>query len=132
MAWRGGVLLVGDLAALTAFSLIGRGSHGLTLSTADVARTGLPFAAAWLAVNLVTGGFRNRTHAPAPGTAALEVVQRYLAAGPLALVGRSFWLDRPVVASFAAVALSTSLALLVIWRAAYAWWCAHRRPDAVR
>ncbi|HEX6988305.1 MAG TPA: DUF3054 domain-containing protein [Bacillota bacterium] len=132
MAWRGGVLLVGDLAALTIFTLIGRGSHGLTLSPADVARTGLPFAAPWLAVNLVTGGFRSRTHAPAPGTAALQVIQRYLAAGPLALVGRWLWLGRPVVPSFAAVALSTSLALLVLWRVAYAWWCARRRPDAVR
>lgn len=132
MAWRGGILLAGDLVALTIFSLLGRGSHGMTLGLPEIVRTGLPFAAAWLVVGAVTGGFRSRTEPPAPGTAALQVLQRYIVAGPLALIGRSLWLGRPIVPSFAAVALSTSLLLLVAWRAVYAWWCSRSRPDGTR
>lgn len=132
MAWRGGILLAGDLVALTIFSLLGRGSHGMTLGLADIARTGVPFITAWLAVNLLTGGFRSRPQPPSPGAAALQVLQRYAVAGPLALVGRSLWLDRPIVPSFAAVALSTSLLMLAGWRVLYAWWCARSRPDQAR
>jgi len=138
VAWRGTVLIIGDLIVLTLFSMLGRGSHGLTLGVVDIARTGLPFAAAWLVVNLVSGGFRSRPEPPSPGATALQVIARYAVAGPLALVGRSLWLDRPIPASFAAVALSTSLTLLVAWRVLLAWWCTRaatggaRRPEGVR
>jgi hypothetical protein len=122
------LLIVGDAAVLLAFSALGRASHSLRGATPllSVLLTAAPFAVAWAIVAPLAFVFGR-------GTQALTSLVRWLlhtgltwvVAGPLGLVLRSLWLERPIVPTFAAVTMATVMAMLLIWRGLY--WLLYRR-----
>lgn len=127
--WELTVLALGDLLALVAFAAIGRSSHDLlqgqdalrgTLNTAAI------FMLAWLLVGMALGMYRGTALYP-----LRRVIWRTLLAGliagPLAVLARALWLQRPVIWVFMLVATAASTLALLVWRVLWSrvrrqWW----------
>jgi hypothetical protein len=77
-----------------------------------------PFAIAWFAVAPWLGAYRFCTRTPIRRV-FLRVLLVWLLCGALAILLRSWWYERPIVPSFAAVALGFQAVLLVGWRIAF-------------
>lgn len=117
------LLVAGDVATFVLFAVIGRASHseaaGLS-AIVEVAKTAAPFALGWFVVAPWLGAF-----SPAVATEPRQIVGRvalaWLLALPLGLVGRALLIGRGSPLSFAVVTFLVALAMLLIWRVAYAW-----------
>lgn len=111
---RTAVLIVGDIAALYLFALIGRRSHGLAgeQTWLMAAQTALPFAIAWLGVSPWFGMFEP--------TDWRNLAQRMLISWPLALLAgmvlRTLVTGSPLQVTFILVALLAGGGLLATWR----------------
>jgi hypothetical protein len=99
----------GDVAVLVAFGLIGLASHERELTLVAFARAVLPFPVAWLVVGAAAGVLRMRVPL---GRLAIA----WLAAGLLALVGRSIVFDRELFTAFFVIALVGNGLFLIGWR----------------
>jgi hypothetical protein len=112
------ILAIGDLVVFLAFPVLGASTHDGALSVDTLLRTTLPFAIAWAVVAPLMGAY-----APRVTNSLRRVVPRTLMAwaiaGPLALLGRIWLLDRPFELSFILVVLGVVGLLLVVWRAIY-------------
>jgi hypothetical protein len=129
---RVAALAAGDTAALVVFALLGRNSHGLATGFAAVvetARTAAPFVLGWLAVAPWLGAFtRATTRGALPMLRATA-----LAWVPALLVGallRAAAIGRFSPPSFYVVTFLVGLALLAVWRAAFAWVEGRRSADS--
>ncbi len=127
--WRPFVVLaLGDMAAFLLFALLGVAGHeeGVTLPT--VLKAAAPFAIAWLVLAPVFGAFRRGT-VRSPPQALWRVPLIWLPIDGAALLLRGWWLDRPIVASFAVVTLVVAGLMLTSWRVGYAVFASRRaRP----
>ncbi len=117
-------LIAGDLLALLAFALIGLASHEHEVTATAVARTFLPFAAAWLVIGGVSGMFRSTDDGRPPLGGRFFIA--YLAAGAIALIARSIIFDRALFNAFFVIALVGNGLFLFGWRAGYSWWLGRR------
>jgi hypothetical protein len=108
-------LMVGDLVALLAFSVLGLASHERELTVAAFARTYLPFAVCWLLVASVLGGFQPMADGrPVSGAGILAL---WVPAGVLGLFLRSMVFDQTLFTAFFAIALVGNALFLFGWRA---------------
>jgi len=127
------VLIAGDVAALIAFAVMGRGSHGVATGLAAVGemlRTAAPFIIGWLAVAPWLGAFRpaaTRGLAPMLRTTAIAWLPALLAGALL----RALLLGRFSPWSFYVVTFIVGLLLLGGWRAVFAWLEARRQHEAM-
>jgi hypothetical protein len=125
---RAVLLLVGDIAVLTAFTVTGRRSHdeaaGLT-AFREVAVTAAPFVIGWLVAAAPLGALRRTATETLPAMLA-RTTAAWLAAFPLAAVIRALILGRFSPWTFYAVAFTVALLMLLLWRAAFAVFEARR------
>lgn len=123
------LLAAGDFVVFLIFAAAGRASHDVaspgvpllgTLSTAA------PFALAWFGVAPFLGALTPaRLLQPRP--AMVRTVATWLVAGPLGLILRSVWLQRPIPPTFAAIVMAGHLILLLFWRLGYVWFLNRER-----
>ena len=111
-------LVVGDAAVISLFVLLGLSSHE-GISLAGWARNAVPLTAAWLVIGGALGVFR-----PEVASSLTSTLQRTALAWPIAavvgLVARYLVLGHGLAASFVVVTLLTNLAMLLVWRTAFA------------
>lgn len=103
------ILIVGDLAAMLVFALIGIASHQRDISLTIFARSFLPFVVTWLTLGGVLGAFRHER----PSWRLLAI---YLVCGVAALVARSLVFDRTLFNAFFVIALAGNGLMLFVWR----------------
>lgn len=115
------MLLLGDLAALTAFGLLGLASHEKSLSLETVARSLLIFLISWLIVGGAAGVFVRRTPED-----WVRLATAWLVAGTAALSARALVFDRSLLSAFFVVALAGNGLFLFAWRWAYQTLAARR------
>jgi hypothetical protein len=108
-------LMLGDLLALLAFSLVGLLSHEREPTVAAFARTYLPFAVCWLLVASVLGGFQ--PVADGRPVRGMGILALWLPAGVLGLFLRSMVFDRTLFTAFFVIALIGNGLFLFGWRA---------------
>lgn len=112
------LLVSGDIIAFIVFATLGRGSHGEATGLSapiETLGTAAPFIAGWLLVAPwlgVYGAAARRSPAAMAGRTALA----WLLAWPVALGLRALFEQRGIPLSFAIVAGSVNLILLVGWR----------------
>jgi hypothetical protein len=105
----------GDVAALVAFSAIGRVQHGEALS-AETLATALPFVIGWLSTAPFVGGY-----GPADvGAAALAAAKCWAAGVPLGLVLRGLSKGYIPPTPFIVVSFVATAVIMIGWRAALA------------
>jgi len=112
--------VAGDAVVLLAVTVAGFASHASIDAVPRVALTWGTAVAAWAWVAPWFGVF-------APGTLteprrAWRVAWAWSAAAPLAVFLRAVALDRDVSWVFVTVTVFVNGLVLVLWRAAYAWW----------
>lgn len=110
-------LVLGDVAALVAFGLLGVASHEKSIGIDIIARSIVPFVVAWL---LVGAGFRMfgseaQKGRVDPGWFLLA----WLLAGVSAMIARSIVFDRTLITAFFVIGLAGYGLLLAAWRLAY-------------
>jgi cation transporter-like permease len=103
------ILIVGDLAAMLVFALIGIASHERDISLTIFARSFLPFVVTWLTLGGVLGAFRHER----PSWRLLAI---YLVCGVAALVARAVIFDRTLFNAFFVIALVGNGLMLFAWR----------------
>lgn len=106
------LVIAGDVVAITLFGLIGLVSHERAITSASLARSVLPFVAAWLAVGVPLGAAGSRV-----GLRRLAGV--WLLAGAAALAARSLVFDRPLFSAFFAIGLLGNGLFIMLWRLVY-------------
>lgn len=115
-----GALIIGDTLSFLLFAALGRAEHGLSLAQVwPVLVTAAPFWAGWLLVAPLLGALRPEI-LNGVGRAAGRTALAWLVAGPTGLLLRSLMLGRGIVPSFAVVAMTVNLLLLIAWRGGYA------------
>ncbi|MEW5957824.1 MAG: DUF3054 domain-containing protein [Chloroflexota bacterium] len=125
------VLAAGDLLALLLFVLIGRGSHSLAVTDirADLAAAA-PFILSWFLISPWFGLFRAGVSRNWRQWVPRLLLAWAVMGCPAALIGRALWLGRPIPGgiplSFAAVTLTVTSLLLLLWRLGYLWWVSRR------
>lgn len=112
------ILIAGDILVFVIFSILGRGAHQMELGAAGIVSTGWPFLAGWLIVGIPMGVYRPEAYESA-AAGAKRALLTWIIGGPVALVLRSLAVGRLPHWSFAIIAFTTSLVLLVAWRALY-------------
>lgn len=117
-----GILILGDLLAITLITLIGFATHGETnLSFLPrMAALYFPLSISWFILAPALGLFQRETTSN-----PVQLWRPALAmifAGPLAAVLRGFLLNAPIIPIFAAVLAVTSALGMVFWRALYFLW----------
>ena len=127
-ARRTALLVVGDALALLIFAALGRASHGedagLT-ALAQVAETAAPFIIGWFAVAPLFGAYRAQmTGALQPMLARTALT--WLVAWPIGLGLRALIRQTTIPVSFALVTFVTVLAIMSLWRGAFALIAARR------
>jgi hypothetical protein len=128
VARRTVLLVVGDALALLIFAALGRASHGedagLT-ALAQVAETAAPFIVGWFAVAPLFGTYRTQvTGALQPMLARTALT--WLIAWPIGLGLRALIRQTTIPVSFALVTFVTVLAIMSLWRGAFALIAARR------
>ena len=118
------LLLAGDALCLAGFVVLGLGSHAELANSNAVYRflvNAGPLVVVWAMAAYALGAL----HWPAPFSLRAVVARTltaWLVAAPLALVVRALLLGSPTLAvPFVLVTLAVGGALLVAWRAVYAW-----------
>lgn len=123
------LLGVGDALALLAFSALGRASHHLRGDNPllGVVLTAAPFLVAWavIAPLMMTFG-RGARALTTLGRWLVHTAVTWVIAGPLGLLLRSLWLNRPTVPTFAAVTMATVMVIMGVWRGVF-WWVQRKR-----
>ncbi len=125
------ILILGDALVFIYFAVQGRATHDLALGSnpaLTVLAVAAPFAVPWFALAALLGVFRAETIAHT-GPALFWTAIAWLCAGSMGLVARSMILQRPLLPTFAAVALGVNAALLLAWHAgvsALAQWVSKR------
>ena len=99
--------------------MLGSSTHSDTLGFDTLLRTTLPLAVAWAAVALLLGAYDPRV-TNSLSRMVPRTLMAWAIAGPLALLGRIWLLDRSFELSFILVTLGVVGLLLVVWRAIYA------------
>ena len=118
---RVAVLLVGDLAALLLFALIGRRSHGAAVgfaATVETLRTAAPFLAGWLLVAPWVGAYRLALFAHPP-TLLRTTLLGWAGALLVGAIFRAAMIGRFSPLSFYLVTFFVALLLLLGWRATF-------------
>ena len=123
MSARTRLLVLGDVAALVVFALIGRRSHEEPASLASLVETAAPFVVAWLSVMAVAALTARAGVAP-PGSGPRDLVRSalrtWLVAFPVAVLLRAAVLGRFSPWTFYVVAFIAAFALIAGWRVAFA------------
>ncbi|MDX1523901.1 MAG: DUF3054 domain-containing protein [Anaerolineae bacterium] len=118
-------LVIGDMAALLIFVLVGRRNHSLSISDIGaILATAAPFWIGWFVVAPWFGLFR-----PDVCRSGRRWLPRLLLAwaigGSLALILRTVFLGRPILGGvslpFAIVTFVVTTVLLIVWRLIYSW-----------
>lgn len=112
------VLLLGDVAVLVLFAVIGRRTHDEAIGLAavgDVLTTAAPFVLAWVPLAVLLGALRASNTASVTAMVARTAVV-WVCALPVAILLRSLILGRPSALVFYAVAAGTGLLMLLCWR----------------
>ncbi|MFN8639712.1 MAG: DUF3054 domain-containing protein [Dehalococcoidia bacterium] len=112
------VLLLGDVAVLVLFAVIGRRTHDEAIGLAavgDVLTTAAPFVLAWVPLAVLLGALRASNTASVTAMVARTAVA-WVCALPVAILLRSLILGRPSALVFYAVAAGTGLLMLLCWR----------------
>ena len=111
------LVLLGDMAVFLAFVILGKTEHGFIQGGA-LLRTTLPFAIVWCAVSPWLGAYKTSTLYSLRAT-AWRIPLIWLVCGLVALLVRALLFDRPLIPTFAFVALAVQGALLVSWRGVF-------------
>lgn len=114
-------LLIGDTIAFLVFSVMGRAEHLMEITLPGVLSTAFPFWLPWLVVAYVFRAL-SADAVQSLWTAVRSVLLPWLIAWPLGLLLRSLFVHRPPPLQFALVVFVTVLAVLIVWRGAYAVW----------
>lgn len=112
------VLVAGDVIVFLIFAAWGRSAHDMQLTTSGFLSTVWPFLAAWFIVGIPMGVYRPEAYASA-GAGAKKALFTWIIGEPVALALRSLAMGRLPHWSFALVSFTTSVVLLVAWRALY-------------
>ena len=110
-------VVLGDMSVFLAFVILGKAEHEITLVQALV-RTALPFAIVWFASSPWLGAYRSSTLYN-PRTTAWKIPLIWLLCGLVALFARALLTDRPLILTFAIVAIAVQGVLLVSWRGVF-------------
>ena len=111
------LVLLGDMAVFLTFVILGKTEHGLIQGGA-LLRTALPFAVVWCVVSPWLGAYKASTLYSLSAT-AWRIPSIWLVCGLAALLVRALLIDRPLIPTFALVALAVQGALLVSWRSVF-------------
>jgi Protein of unknown function (DUF3054) len=106
------VLALGDAATIILFVGLGLVGHGEGITPGGIARTAVPVLIAWFVVAPFAGTYRR------PGLRSLAVT--WLPAVAAGVLVRSAIVGHPTgwaLATFVAIALAVTLAMLLAWRA---------------
>ncbi|MCB0076571.1 MAG: DUF3054 domain-containing protein [Anaerolineales bacterium] len=123
-------LMIGDLITLLLFTLFGRGAHTMGNTLSGVVDTALPFVIGWAIASPLTGAYSDRaTQSPTRG--AGQAALTWLLALPLSLLARRLLIGRFGHWTFLLVASTISLLMMVLWRAAFAWWQSRRTRNSL-
>jgi hypothetical protein len=125
---RTALLVVGDALALVIFAAIGRASHGEDAglrALAQVAETAAPFIIGWFAVAPPIGAYRADV-AGALSPMLARTALTWLIAWPIGLGLRAVIRQTTIPLSFALVTFITVLAIMALWRGAFALIAARR------
>lgn len=122
VARRTVLLVIGDALALLIFAALGRASHGEEASLtalAQVAETAAPFIIGWFVAAPLVGAYRAQV------TGALQPMLArtwlsWLIAWPIGLGLRALIRQTTIPLSFALVTFVTVLAIMSLWRGAFA------------
>ncbi|MFA0750798.1 MAG: hypothetical protein SLRJCFUN_001201 [Candidatus Fervidibacter sp.] len=118
------ILVLGDAFVFLLFALLGLTHHRQPLTVDRIVHAALPFALAWFSLAPLLRAFHPPT-IDTPKQALWRVPFCWLLCGIVGLLLRSWLWHRPLVGSFALVALLTTMVLLTVWRVAFA--IAYRR-----
>ena len=122
------ILIGGDAIVITLFVLVGLNNHE-GISLAGWARNAVPLTAAWLVVGGALGVYRTEI-----ANNLTTILQRTALAWPIAaivgLVARYLLIGHGLEASFIIVTILINLAMLLLWRAAYAFALRTKRGEA--
>jgi hypothetical protein len=124
------IAAAGDATILLAFAAIGRASHreqGAEL-VPGVLGTAAPFLVGWYAAALLLGVYRADTFS-SPRKSAFAAAYSWLPGGLIGLAIRSALEGHVVPVSFAIVALSFNLPLLLLWHAAIVLAAGREAPE---
>lgn len=116
------LLALGDVGAFVLFGVIGLISHEKSFAITPVARSIVPFAAAWLLISPFLGAFADDALRGRKPLAELAIT--WLPIGVVALLARALVFDRHLFNAFFVIALVGHGLFLVGWRAVYARWLA--------
>ena len=110
-------LVLGDIAALVVFGLLGVVSHETSVSVEIITRSIVLFVIAWL---LVGAGFRMFGNEARKGRIDPGLfLMAWLIAGVSAMVARSAIFDRTLITAFFVIGLAGNGLFLAGWRLAY-------------
>lgn len=111
------LLVLGDIAALVAFGLLGVASHEKSVGVDIIARSVVPFVIAWLLVGAGFWMFGNEAQKGRvdPGW----FLTAWLIAGVSAMIARSIIFDRELISAFFVIGLAGYGLFLAGWRVAY-------------
>lgn len=121
------LLVAGDFLAFLLFVWIGRSNHALALTDVGaVIWTAAPFMIAWFVISPWLGLFQIEISESWRKFLPRFLVAWVLLGGPLGLILRNIFLQRPliggIIPSFAIVTLLVTTLFLLIWRLGYIWW----------
>jgi len=116
------LIVLGDIAALVCFGLIGLVSHEKSVDVSPVIRSIVPFVVVWLMIAPFLGAFSEEA---IRGRKPLgEIALLWLPAGVVALCARALVFDRELFSAFFVIALIGHGVFLLSWRAVYSRWLA--------
>jgi hypothetical protein len=118
-------LVIGDTLAFIIFAVIGRSSHGESVSPGSILQillTAAPFAAGWFMVAPFLGAFR-RDITDNPRKMVTRTLLAWVCAWPVAMALRGIFVDHGVPpVSFAIITLIFNTFILNVWRGLYAFY----------
>lgn len=110
------ILILGDLIVFLLFAYLGKTAHGQTGFTLyEIVQTAFPFAVGWLFVGSMMNVFAEEA-TQRSGNALRTTFKTWLVAGPASLALWGILHVKVPHWSFALVAFTVSLVLLLIWR----------------
>jgi hypothetical protein len=112
------ILVLGDMAALLGFAVLGLASHEDGFTAAAFARTFVTFGAAWLVLGWPLGAFHLNAGGRAPSLR--HFLAAWLVCGAVALGARSLIFDRALFTAFFVIALAGNGLFLAAWRTTFA------------
>jgi|TARA_Y100000814_G_C12260602_1_gene378256 hypothetical protein len=108
------LLAVGDFSIFLLFVIFGKSEHDITLSQSYI-RTVIPFSIAWFTISPLLGAYRFSTiYKFRKSIFKIPII--WIMSGIVAIIIRSFILDRSIVISFVIVSILVQGILLIGWR----------------